>query len=101
MTLPCPHCSVEVQIEMTELGRTEEIGPAGSAAHRATHRIIAGATHASPVCASFDFAAWFRMSLATMPTSSPSRAQRARGSRIHHLAPQLEIDPPIGIASGE
>jgi hypothetical protein len=59
MTLPCPHCGVDVQIEMTELGRTEEIGPTGSAVHRATHRIIAGATHASPVCASFDFAAWF------------------------------------------
>lgn len=98
MTLPCPHCGVDVQIEMTELGRTEEIGPAGSAVHRATHRIVAGATHASPVCASFDFAAWFRMSLAAMPKSSPSRA---RGSRIHHLAPQLEIDPPVGIASGE
>ena len=72
MTLPCPHCGVDVQIEMTELGRTEEIGPEGSAVHQATHRIIAGATHASPVCASFDLAAWLRMSLAAMPKSSPS-----------------------------
>jgi hypothetical protein len=78
MTLPCPHCGVDVQIEMTELRRTEEIGPAGSAEHRATHRIIVGATHASPVCASFDFAAWFRMSLAAMPKSSPRGAPRAR-----------------------
>ena len=70
MTLPCPHCGVDVQIEMTELGRTEEIGPARSAVHQATHRIIAGATHAPPVCASFDLAAWFLMNLGTTPKSS-------------------------------
>jgi len=33
MTLPCPHCGLDVQIAMTELGRTEEIGPAESAVH--------------------------------------------------------------------
>ena len=59
-----------MQIEMTELGRTEESGPEGSAVHQATHRIIAGATHALAVCASFDFAAWFLMSLGAMPKSS-------------------------------
>ena len=70
MTLPCPHCGVDVQIEMTELGRTEEIGPEGSAVHQATHQIFAGATHAPPVCASFDLAAWFLRSLGAMPKSS-------------------------------
>jgi hypothetical protein len=97
MTLPCPHCGVDVQIEMTELGRTEEIGPAGSAVHRVTHQIIAGATHASPVCASFDFAAWVRMSLAAMPKPSPSRGPRARPRIPDPSSPrQLEIDPPVG-----
>ena len=77
MKLPCPHCGVDVQIEMTELGRTEEIGPEGSAVHQATHQIIAGATHASPVCASFDLADWFLMSLVTMPKSAKPRPKSA------------------------
>jgi len=77
MTLPCPHCGGDVQIEVTELGRTEEIGPARSAVHRATHRIIAGATHAPPVCASFDLAAWFLMTLGTMPKFSAKPAPQS------------------------
>lgn len=93
MTFPCPHCGVDVQIEMTQLGRTEEIGPAGSAVHQATQRIIAGATHASPVCASFDFADWFLMSLGAMPKASAKRRpqERARGSRCTLSAARLAL----------
>ncbi len=83
MTLPCPYCGVDVQIEMTQLGRTEVIGPAGSAVHQATQQIIAGATHASPVCGSFDFADWFLMSprgdAQGLRQATPQ--ERARGSR--------------------
>ena len=73
MLLPCPYCGVDVQIEMMQLGRTDVIGPAGSAVHQANQQIIAGATHASPVCGSFDFADWFLMSLGAMPKASAKR----------------------------